>query len=197
MIFGFGTTMLAERGWSLAAAGSATSLVLWIVSVSSPMAGFLADKTGKHIEIMLAGFTLFAAALFAATRTDTIIPAFVALGLTAGLPVGPIMSLPARILLPQARAVGMGIYFTLFYLFVVGAPVIAGGISSRIGTAGAAFDFGAVLLSICFPAYWAFSRLAARATAATAIHLHKASLYPARGAPEITPAKFEIGSNGR
>jgi hypothetical protein len=40
MVFGFGTTMLSERGWSLAAAGSATSLVLWMVAVSVPLGGF-------------------------------------------------------------------------------------------------------------------------------------------------------------
>jgi MFS family permease len=165
MIFAFGTTMLVERGWSLAAAGSATSLVLWIVAVSSPMAGLLADRTGRHAEIMLGGFALFAVGLLAATRTDAVITAFVALGLAAGLPVGPIMSLPARVLAPQARAVGMGIYFTLFYLFVVAAPIVAGALSSRIGSAQAAFDFGALMLALCFPAYLAFSRFAARATA--------------------------------
>ena len=80
MVFGFGTTMLVERGWGLAAAGSATSLVLWLVSASVPIGGVLADKTGKHIAIMLGGFVLFAAALLVATRTDAVIPAFVALG---------------------------------------------------------------------------------------------------------------------
>jgi hypothetical protein len=32
----------------------------------------------------------------------------------------------------------------------------------QIGTAAAAFDFGA-FMRLCFPAYWAFNRLAARA----------------------------------
>jgi len=166
MVFGFGITMLVERGWSLAAAGSATSLVLWLVSASVPIGGFLADRTGKPIAIMLAGFALFAIALLTAARTDAVIPAFVALGLVGGLPAGPIMSLPARILTPQWRAVGMGIYFTLFYLFVVSAPIVAGILSSRAGTAAVAFDFGAFMLALCFPAYWAFNRLAARLTLA-------------------------------
>ena len=164
MVFGFGTTMLVERGWGLAAAGSTTSLVLWLVSVSVPLGGVVADRTGKHIVIMLIGFALFAVALVTATRTDAVIPAFVALGLAGGLSAGPIMSLPAGILTPQLRAVGMGIYFTLFYLFVVSAPIVAGILSSRIGTAAVAFDFGAFMLALCFPAYWAFKRLAARAT---------------------------------
>jgi MFS family permease len=166
MVFGFGTAMLVERGWRLAAAGSATSLVLWIVSASVPIGGLLADRTGKHDEIMLIGFVLFAIALLAATRTDAVISAFVALGLVGGLSAGPIMSLPARVLIRQVRAVGMGIYFTLFYAIAVAAPIVAGIISTRIGTAKAAFDFGAVMLAVCLPMYWAFNRLAARATLA-------------------------------
>src|SRR6201998_1355706 len=163
MVFGFGTTMLVERGWGLAAAGSATSLVFWLISVSVPIGGVVADRTGKHIAIMLIGFALFAVALLIAARTDAVIPAFIAVGLVGGLSAGPIMSLPARVLAPQLRAVGMGIYFTLFYLFVVAAPIVAGGLSSRIGTAAAAFDFGAFMLALCFPAYWIFNKLATRA----------------------------------
>ncbi|GAC1334659.1 MAG: MFS transporter [Bradyrhizobium sp.] len=164
MVFGFGTNMLVERGWSLAAAGFATSLVLWIISASVPIGGILADRTGKRIEIMLAGFALFAIALLAATRTDAVIPAFVVLGVVGGVSAGPIMSLPARVLIPQARATGMGIYFTLFYAIAIAAPIIAGILSTRAGTATAAFDFGAVLLAACFPAYWIFNWLAARAS---------------------------------
>ena len=72
------------------------------------------------------------------------------------------MSLPARVLTPPVRAVGMGIHFTLFYVLVVAAPVIAGAFSSRVGTAGVAFDLGAFMLALCFPAYWIFNRLAPR-----------------------------------
>ena len=164
VVFGFGTTLLVEHGWSLAAAGSATSLVLWVVTISVPFGGVLADRTGKHIEVMLIGFALFAAALVVATRTDFVIPAFVALGLLGGLSAGPIMSLPTRVLTPPLRAVGMGIHFTLFYGFVVAAPIVAGVLSTRTGTAATAFDLGALLLVLCFPSYWAFDRLAARVT---------------------------------
>jgi MFS family permease len=164
MVFGFGTILLVERGWSLAAAGSATSLILWIVSLSVPFGGVLADRTGKHVEIMLIGFALFAAALLIATRTGAVIPAFVALGLVGGLSAGPIMSLPARVLTPPVRAVGMGIHFTLFYVLVVAAPIVAGVLSNKVGTAAAAFDFGAFMLALCFPAYWVFVRLVPLAT---------------------------------
>ena len=166
MVFGFGPTLLVEQGWSLSAAGSATSLVLWIVSLSVPFGGVLADRTGKHVAIMLAGFALFAVALLTATRTSAVIPSFVALGLAGGLSAGPIMSLPARVLTPAVRAVGMGIHFTLFYAFIVAAPIVAGILSTAIGTAAVAFDFGAFMLGLCFPAYWVFNRLAPRVASA-------------------------------
>ena len=36
MIFSFGPSLLAERGWSIAAAGSAISLVMWLSVISVP-----------------------------------------------------------------------------------------------------------------------------------------------------------------
>ena len=166
MVFGFGTILLVERGWSLSMAGSATSLVLWFASLSVPFGGILADRTGRHVAIMLAGFALFAVALLTATRTGAVIPSFIALGLAGGLSAGPIMSLPARVLTAPVRAVGMGIHFTLFYAFVVAAPIVAGMLSTASGTAAVAFDFGAFMLGLCFPAYWVFNRLALRTASA-------------------------------
>ena len=73
MIFSFGPSMLVERGWSITAAGSAISVVLWLSAVSVPLGGFLADRTGRHEVIMAACFFVTAALLIVATRTDAII----------------------------------------------------------------------------------------------------------------------------
>ena len=72
-VFGFGTAMLTERGWSLTAAGSAISLILWLSSVSVPLGGILADRTGRHIAVMLGGLALFASMLVIAARTEFVI----------------------------------------------------------------------------------------------------------------------------
>jgi len=61
----------------------------------------------------------------------------------------------------------MGIYFTLFYVFAVGAPIVAGILSTRVGTARTAFDLGALMLGLCFAGYWLFDRLSVRALAST------------------------------
>lgn len=163
MVFGFGPSMLAERGWSLTSAGSVTSLTLWLVGLSVPLGGILADRFKKPVLVMLTGFVLFAVALIVASRTEATVAIFAALGFAGGLSAGPIMSLPARILPPPARAVGMGVFFLLFYLLVVAAPIVAGWLSALASSAAAAFDFGAALAALCVPAYLVFSSLARRA----------------------------------
>ena len=163
MVFGFGTSMLAERGWSLSSAGSATSLVLWLLCVSVTLGGVVSDRSNRPVQVMLTGFALFAACLIVVTRTEATIAGFAVLGLVGGISAGPIMSLPARVLPPNARAVGMGIFFTLFYLIVVLAPIAAGWLATRVGSATAAFDLGAAFLVLCVPAYVVFDRLAVRA----------------------------------
>ncbi len=160
MIFGFGPSMLVERGWSLAAASSATSLVLWLVAVSVPLGGFLADRTGRNETVLLAGCAAFAVLLAIATRTDAVIPAFLALGLVSGIAAGPIMSLPVRVLSPETRAVGMGLFFTLFYLFVVLAPWAGGYLATAAATAAVTFDLGAAMLVACCALTYAFRRVA-------------------------------------
>jgi len=53
MIFSFGPSMLVERGWSIASAGSTISIVLWLAVVSVPFGGFLADRTKRPQTILV------------------------------------------------------------------------------------------------------------------------------------------------
>jgi predicted MFS family arabinose efflux permease len=165
MIFSFGPSMLHERGWSVAAAGSITSIVLWLVVISIPVGGILADRTQRHVAVLVSGLCGFAAMLLIAARTDAVIVAFVALGLASGISAGSIMSLPTRVLLPETRAVGMGVFYTLFYLVVVLAPWIGGYAASITGSSRVTFDVGAVMLLSCCAALWLFQRLARSSTA--------------------------------
>ncbi len=73
------------------------------------------------------------------------------------------MSLPVRVLPPETRAVGMGLFFTLFYVFVVLAPWVAGHLANAAGTARVTFDFGALMLVACCALALAFGRAAAKA----------------------------------
>jgi hypothetical protein len=67
-----------------------------------------------------------------------------------------------RVLRPETRAVGMGIFFAFFYLLVVIAPWLAGALAKMVGTSRVAFDLGTAMLVLCCLGLWVFRRLAAR-----------------------------------
>ena len=163
IIFSFGPSMLVERGWSIASAGSAISIVLWLAVFSVPFGGFLADRTGRP-QAMMVGACLVAALLMIwLPRSGMVIATVVALGLVGGAPAGPIMSLPARVLQPATRAIGMGLFFTMFYGCMMLGPVVGGALAKWTGSAAAAFDFGAAMALLCPVLLWGFNRIVAGA----------------------------------
>ncbi len=147
-IIGFGPLMLTERGWTISAASSTISVVLWLVAFSLPLGGWLADRTGRNSMILLGGLLGFAAVLLLSSRVDTVLPAFVLLGIVSGLPSGPIMTLPARVLAPETRSVGMGMFFTVYYFMNVSGPWLIGHLTETAGSSQIAFDLGAIFLCV-------------------------------------------------
>ena len=73
--------MLVERGWSIAAAGSTISIVLWVAVVSVPLGGFLADQTRRPQLIMVVASIVFAALMLVLPRSGAVIATVVAIGL--------------------------------------------------------------------------------------------------------------------
>jgi MFS family permease len=161
VIFSFGPTMLVERGWTIAQAGSAISIVLWIAVFSVPLGGFLADRFKRPQTMLVAGCMLFAALMLVFAHSSAVISTLIVLGIVSGQPAGPTMSLPARVLEPATRALGMGLFYTMYYAPMVIGPMIAGGAAKWSGSAAAAFDCGAIALVICPPLLWAFNRIVA------------------------------------
>ncbi|WP_306258978.1 CynX/NimT family MFS transporter [Pararhizobium sp. IMCC21322] len=149
MVFSFAPAMLAEQGWTATAASSVTSIVLWVMAISIPLGGILADRTKRVDTVLMTGLILFAIMLIIAARTDAILLSFTIMGAVAGLSAGPIMSLPSRILLAGNRAIGMGVFFTIFYMFVVLGPLAAGYLADLSGRISIAFDIGTLMLIAC------------------------------------------------
>lgn len=161
VVFSFGPSLLVERGWSIAAAGSAISIGLWLAVFSVPFGGWLADRSGRPQTILITASLVFAALMLLMPRTDASIATIVGLGLIAGQAAGPIMSLPARVLQPATRAIGMGLFFTMFYGCMMLGPAIGGGLAKWAGSSGAAFDFGAAALLVSLVLLGVFNRIAA------------------------------------
>jgi MFS family permease len=162
-IFSFGPTLLVERGWSVAAAGSTISMVLWISVPFVPLAGHMADRLKRPEAIFIGGGCLVFAALVAAlAHANAVTFVIVGLGVFIGLPAGSIMSLPARVLAPATRAIGMGVFFTIYYVAMMLGPVIGGACAKWTGSAAAALDFGVVALLACPLLLWTFNRIGAQ-----------------------------------
>ncbi|OAF06040.1 arabinose ABC transporter permease [Bradyrhizobium centrolobii] len=159
MIFSFGPSLLAERGWSIAAAGSAISLVMWLSVVSVPAGGYLADRFKRPFTLAVVASLMVALLLAWLPRSDAVITILVLIGLIGGHPAGPIMSLPARVLGPETRAIGMGVFYTLFYAAMMLGPAVAGRLAKSAGTAAVALDLGALTVLACPPLMWFFARI--------------------------------------
>jgi MFS family permease len=160
VIVSFGPTMLVERGWSIAEAGSTISTVLWISVISVPLGGLLADRAKRPAAIVYASAIAAAALMVLLPRSAAVLPIMVALGLIVGLPAGPIMSLPSRVLQPQTRSIGMGVFFTTYFACMMLGPVIGGALAKWTGSTATAFDFGAVAVLLCPALLWLFHRIA-------------------------------------
>ncbi|WBL76063.1 MFS transporter [Bradyrhizobium xenonodulans] len=159
MVFSFGPSLLAERGWSIAAAGSAISVVMWLSVISVPAGGYLADRFKRPFILAVAASLVVAALLAWLTRSDAVITILVLIGLIGGHPAGPIMSLAARVLAPETRAIGMGVFYTIFYAAMMLGPAVAGRLAKSAGTAAAALDLGALTVLACPPLMWLFERI--------------------------------------
>jgi MFS family permease len=158
-IFSFGPSMLVEHGWSITAAGSTISIVLWLTVLSVVFGGFLTDHIGHPEAIIVAGCIVFAMLMILLPRSGSVLAITVALGLVCGLPAGSIMSLPARVLTPATRGIGIGLFFTVFYAGMMLGPVLGGACAKWAGSAGAALDFGAAMILLCPIVLWGFNRI--------------------------------------
>ncbi|QIE56316.1 MFS transporter [Pikeienuella piscinae] len=147
MIFSFGPALLTERGLTLAEASASISLILWLGVASVPVGGIIADQSGRRDLVLVAGLAIFGAALLFVWKGGDPLLGSILLGVAWGLPVAPIMSLPAAVLAPNMLAAGMGVFYTLHYLFSFAAPTIAGWIAEAAGGAASTYLFGVFTLT--------------------------------------------------
>lgn len=150
MVFSFGPALLDSRGLPLTLASSLTSVFIVVFSILVPTGGFLADRTGRPDTMIVVSFLAFILLMpLALVVPIAAVPVvFILVGATFGLCAGPIISLPATILSVETRALGMGIFYAIYYAWMMLAPVVAGAIADWTGQIGIVFLFAAVLLVI-------------------------------------------------
>jgi MFS family permease len=145
LFFSFAPPLLVEHGVPLIESGTLTSLGLWASMASLPLGGYATERAGRPDAAIVVFST--ATGLILALLLVVPLPGVLCIlfGLLIGPPAGAIMALPARVLSPSNRAVGLGIFYSCYYAAMAAGPPIAGALRDRWGTAAAALLFGSAL----------------------------------------------------
>jgi MFS family permease len=122
----FGPAFLVAGGNSAPAAAAAVSLVTWVILVSLPLGGYLAQRLDAPNLLVGACFAALASLAAALAVGMPPLLACALFGLVAGPPGGLIMALPGEVLPARNRAAGMGVYFTCYYLAMTVLIPVAG-----------------------------------------------------------------------
>lgn len=153
---------LVENGYTTLQAASVTSSSSWVMMVSIVASGVVADRTGRPDMVFYFCTSVAVLSLLALYWTEYALPVSILFGLIGAAPAGIIMSLASEAIEPQNRALGMGVFFSLYFLLVAPAPVVAGWLVDYNGSAWLAVVFVSILFATTALAYSGF-RLTQRA----------------------------------
>lgn len=148
----FGPGLLEARGSDPVAAAASVSFITWAAILSVAGGGWLATRTGAPGALSQAAFwgsAALAAALALGAADGIEAPFMALLGLVMGPAAGVIMTLPARATRPQTRALGMGVYYAVYYAMMAVGPPLAGALRDAPGAAAAPIWVCAALLALC------------------------------------------------
>lgn len=156
VLISFAPAYLIARGYSTIEAGSVASLFLWTSCVSVPLGGVLARQGLTVSQAIIGSLVVWAALLVLLPLLPWSFAVLLAMGFVGGLPAGAIMSLPSRVLRPQSRAMGMGIFYSLFYVSQALSPPLGGLARDFTGAAVAPIMVSLVLVIAALAAYALF-----------------------------------------
>jgi MFS family permease len=159
VLLSFGPSLLTEQGHAVLGAGTLTSLFVWLSCISVPLGGVLVQRGLSPHAIMIAGCLVFAALLAVLPFLPWPAATLVLLGFVAGLPSGPGIAMPAQVVPSERRAIGMGIFYTVFYVGMALLPGLAGWARDRSGVATAPFLVAVGYEILAVLAYLVFVRL--------------------------------------
>jgi len=159
IVVSFAPLLLADRGLAAANAALISSAATWPLVISIPLGGVLADRTGRGEAIMHACFLAMAVCMPFMLMAPSPLLMLAIIGLVVGPAAGIIMALPARVLRPEARSLGMGVYYTWYYIGMAVLPGIAGWCRDLSGVAAAPLIFASLLVIIAIACAVLFQRL--------------------------------------
>ena len=149
VLLGFAALFFVGHGLSADAAGSLVSLTAFATVPTGPIGGWLLAQ--RPIMGIAIGTVVCVIAL--AMLPLNIWPAalLVVIGVTLATIGGPIVALPAAVLAPAHRAMGMSVFWLLFFLLMTLLPPLAGLARDLSGAVGAPLVVAAVFTALALP----------------------------------------------
>ncbi|MBL4786720.1 MAG: MFS transporter [Cohaesibacteraceae bacterium] len=123
---GFAPRVLEARGFDPVSAQAVISIASWLMIFSGFVCGMIADRSGKADLVFHVCMAAAILALLMLFISPLAVASSVVFGMIGIAPAGVIMALTAQAMRPQNRAIGMGLFFTTYFLVQAPAPAIAG-----------------------------------------------------------------------
>ena len=155
----YGPLMLEAMGRDAFDAAAIISIGSWIMIASGALCGQIADRTGRRNLVLVFCGIGAVAALLLLGRQDAGIAASILFGLVGMAPAGVIMALAGEAVRPERRALGMGVFFTIYYAVMAASPPVAGWIYDLSGNAFHPIVFAMALFAAVVPAALLFARI--------------------------------------
>jgi MFS family permease len=126
LLLSFGAEYLVSNGLALITANATVSLTSWLIIPAIPLGAWLAEKYERQVVTMVISFITVALLALLIPFTSSHLVLFALLGIAFGPAAGLIMALPAKILSEQNRAMGMGVFWTIYYIGMGVFPSLGG-----------------------------------------------------------------------
>ncbi|MEL7524309.1 MAG: MFS transporter [Pseudomonadota bacterium] len=147
----FAPLKLEELGHGSLQAAALVSVASWIMIFSGAACGQIVDRFNHRNLVLIVCMTSAIVSFWLMGRPGTGLAASLLFGLVAMAPAGVIMALAGEAVAPARRALGMGIFFTVYYAIMAAGPPLAGWIYERAATAGASLGLGMGLFALVIP----------------------------------------------
>lgn len=165
----FGPALFIEQGLSMIEAGLAVSISSWASMIAVPLGGYLADRLRRPGLVVAVGCFVATACCIAMPNIQAPILLSIILGLAAAAPAGVLMATVTGVMQPRFRALGNGIYYTVFYGGMGLAPALAGLAADQAGTASAPIYLAASVVFVTVPLFALFTRWSRRSAPLTSL----------------------------
>lgn len=157
----YGPLMLEAHGASALTAAAVISIGSWVMIFSGAVCGQIVDRTGWALQAVVFCMLVATGSLMLLAINGAGAIASALFGLVGMAPAGVIMAMAGQAMKPEQRAIGMGVFFTVYYAIMTVGPPVSGALFDATGSAFTGIMLAAAMFLSVIPLYAGF-RLAKR-----------------------------------